>query len=157
MPTHTPLPGDLGHGPIVRHGRNPLAVCLLLVLVLSGVIGLLNPEKASPTLTRVLGDYVWVWHVGMLIGCVTTLVGILVLKPLNDVLIERVGAIWLASIFLIYGVVLAIVGGSLGATSASISIGLGLAFAVRVLQITKDLRRLRSVLQAIPARESPTT
>lgn len=157
MPTHKLLPEEQGYGPIVRPGRNPLAISLLGVLLLSGVIGLFNPEKASPTLTRVLGEAVWVWHVGLIIGSAVTLLGIVVLRPLNDVLVERIGATWLASIFLAYGAVLAIVGGPTGATSAGISIGLGFAFAVRVWQITKDLARLRRILQAIPARESPTT
>lgn len=155
MPTHTPMPGDLGHGPIVRHGRNPLAIVLLSVLVFSSIVGLVDPTKASPTLTRVLGNGVWLWHVGLLVGCLTTLVGILLLKPLNDVLIERIGVTWLASIFLVYGTVIAIVGGSIGATSAGISISLGLALAVRAWQITKDLARLRRILQAIPPRDAP--
>lgn len=155
MPTRTPMPGDPGYGPIVRHGRNPLAVVLLLVLVFSAIVGLVSPAKASPTLTLVLGDAAWLWHVSLLIGTVTTLIGVLFLKPLNDVLVERIGSVWLASIFLVYGAVLAIMGGSLGATSAGISISLGCGFALRAWQITKDLQRLHRVLQALPGVEGP--
>lgn len=155
VPTHTPLPGDLGHGPIVRHGRNPLSISLLGVLVLSGVRGLLDPEKASPALYRVLGEGAVVWNVCLLIGCATALAAVLILKPLTDVLVERIGAIWLASLFLVYAVVIGLT--TEAATSAAISFGLGLAFALRAWQITKDLHRLRRILQALPARGEPTT
>lgn len=155
MPTHTPMPGDLGHGPIVRHGRNPLSISLLGVLVLSGVRGLFDPEKASPALFRVLGEGALLWHVGLLIGCVTTLAAVLFLKPLSDVLVERIGAIWLSSLFLVYAVVVGLT--SDAATAAAIGFGLGIAFIARAWQITKDLARLRRILQSIPARGPATT
>lgn len=151
MPTHTPMPGDPGHGPIVRHGRNPVAISMFAMLMLSGIIGLVDPSKASPVLTSVMGGWVWTWHVGLLIGSGTALVGVLILKTLTDVLVERIGVIWLATLFLAYGLIACVSGGTF-TTYTGVILGLGLAFGARAWQITKDLQRLRKILQALPDR-----
>lgn len=143
-------------GPVVRRGRNPLEVTLLAVFVLSSIAGLFAPGDASPTLTRLLGEYTWTWHVGLLIGSVTSLIAVVFLKPLNDVLIERAGMVWLSSCFLAYGVA-AVFSTSLLNTGAAIVLGLGIGFGARAWQITSDLRRLHRILKDLPHREGPVT
>ena len=136
--------------PVVRGGRNPLAISLLLVFLVSGVAGFVHPSGASPTLTAVLGHWVWTWHVGLLVGTVTSLVGVMVLRPLNDVLVERVGMIWMATLFLAYGVAVCALDEAFFTTYSGVILGLGAAFAARAWQITRDLQRLRQILRDMP-------
>lgn len=140
---------------IVRSGRNPLSATVLAVFAVSGVLGLLDPSQASPILRGVLGHYVWIWHGGLVIGSATALVGVTVLKPLNDVLVERIGMVWLATLFLSYFVAVCANDSAFFSTYSGIVLGLGLAFAMRAWQITRDLRRLHRALQALP-RLGPT-
>jgi hypothetical protein len=154
VPTRTPLPGDPGRNPIVRHGRNPVAISMFGMLLVSGVIGLVDPSKASPALTVALGPWVWTWHAGLVVGSAAALFAVLGLKPLNDVLIERIACVWLSSLFIAYGLIITVATGF--ATYTGVVLGLGLAFAARAWQITRDLQRLRRVLRDLPAREGPS-
>lgn len=137
---------------IVRNGRNPLSITVLLAFFGSGVLGLVLPGQASPSVSEVLGAWAWVWHAGLAIGAATALVGVLVLKPLNDVLVERVGMVWLASLFLSYFVAVCVADDAFFTTYSGVVLGLGVAFAVRAWQITRDLRALHRVLQDLPHR-----
>lgn len=141
--------------PVVRTGRNPLAISMVLVFFVSGVAGLFSTEVSSPTLSAVLGSYVWLWHTGLIIGAGTALVGILLLKPLMDVLVERVGMVWLASLFLSYFVAVCVNDDAYFTTYSGVILGLGIAFGARAWQITRDLRRLRRILQGLPHRAPP--
>ncbi len=132
-------------GPVVRRGRNPLEVSLLAVFLVSAISGLINPAATSPLLARIFGEHVWIWNLGMIAGSVFTLVGVLFLKPMNDVLVERVGMIWLATCFLAYGSASAAI--SFTATYTGVILGLGVAFAARAWQITSDIRRLHKILK----------
>ena len=138
--------------PVLRSGRNPLAISVLLVFLLSGTVGLLTPEASSPILAEVLGHWVWVWHTGLVIGSSTALLG-LALRPLSNVLVERVGMMWMASLFLAYFVAVCVTDDAYFTTYSGVILSLGIAFAARVVQITRDLRRLHQVLKELPGRQ----
>lgn len=123
---------------------------MLVVFLVSGITGLMHAGTSSPVLAKVLGEYVWMWHAGLIIGAVTSLTGIIFLKPLNDVLVERVGMIWMASCFLAYGVAVCVQDDAVFSTYTGVILGLGIAFAARAWQITSDLRRLTKTLQELP-------
>jgi hypothetical protein len=124
------------------------------MLLLSGLIGLLDPSKASPALAVALGPWVWTWNVGLIVGSGMALLAVIALKPLNDVLVERIGCVWLSSLFFAYGLIITAASGF--GTYTGVVLGLGLAFTARAWQITRDLQRLRRVLQDLPAREGPS-
>lgn len=139
------------NSPVVRRGRNPLEIFILVFLLASGLAGLFT-QRSSPALVAVLGSLTWIWHVVMLLGAGTAILS-LFLKPLNDVLLERVGMIWLATCFLLYGAGICLIDPSFFSPATGLALGLGAGFAARAWQITKDLRRLRRVLQELPVHE----
>lgn len=164
MPVNTPMPGDPEHGPIVRHGRNPIAIVLLVMCLISGVGGALNPAGAPPTLTAALGHAAVGWNVAMAVGATLCLVGVLMFRPkrwrtgplverpLYDVLIERIGMVLLSTVFAVYCVFLAVYmrqGADVPMIYFLIILGMALASSWRAVQITSDLRRLRQVLPLV--------
>lgn len=143
------------NAPVVRRGRNPLEVFILIFLLASGIGGLFS-ARSSPALSLVLGEFIWVWHIVLVLGTGTALLS-LFLQPLNDVLVERAAMVWLATCFLLYGTAICLVDTAFFSTYTGVAFGLGVGFAARAWQITKDLGRLHRVLQELPAREVPET
>jgi hypothetical protein len=136
----------------IHCGNQPFEVALLVTCVLTGVTGLLT-GNAAPVLQQVLGDHVWVWHAGLVVGSAVTLVAVFLRLPMTLV-VERVGMIWLATLFLAYGAAILLLSTATVATAGGITLGFGLASIARVVQITNDLGRLRVALAQEP---TPTT
>lgn len=164
MPTSTPMPGDPEHGPIVRHGRNPIAIVLLVMCLISGVGGALNPGSVPPTLAASLGPGAAAWNIAMAVGSALCLVGVLMFRPkrwrtgplverpLYDVLIERIGMVLLSTVFAVYCVFLLVYmrqGADVPMIYFLIILGMAVASSWRAAQITVDLRRLRKVLPLV--------
>lgn len=132
---------------LINSGRQPFELVILAVCVLSGLSGLLVPGAQSPAIVAALGEWTWAWYVGLTLGGAVPLVGVWLKMP-TCLLIERVGMVWLSTLFLAYGVGIAFVADSRGVTAAAFTAGYGLAAAARVWQISRDLRKLKAAISA---------
>lgn len=127
---------------MIPAGRNPFEIVLIGAGLLAGITGLLVPGAGSRIIHDVLPGYETVWNVCLVVGAATAAVSLLLPQPWT-VLIERVGMIWLAALFLPYGVAIAILAGPLASTGGFLILGYGLACAARVGQITYHRHVLR--------------
>lgn len=141
---------------MLTSARNPFEVVMIFAGLLAGIAGLLVPEGERveelygvlPPNAPGFPPNVPFFHACLVIGTGTVAVS-LFLKPPMAQLIERVGMIWLAALFLSYGVALTLVV-SFGFHPIWVLIlGYGLACAARILQITHDLRSYRRGLRRL--------
>lgn len=122
-------------------GRNPFEIVLIAAGLLAGLTGVFVPGAGSPTIHTVLPGYEPLWNLGLVIGAGTAAVALVLSQPMT-VLVERVGMIWLAALFVPYGAAVLILSGPVGVTGGVTIVGYGLACAARVVQITVHRRGL---------------
>lgn len=135
--------------------RNPFEVVMTFAGLLAGIAGIAG--LFSPVLTGctgLLGIYGFhglaaqVFYPCLVLGTGAVACSLL-LRPPMTLLIERVGMIWLAALFVPYGVALIIYVNYRLSPSWILIIGYGVACATRSLQITHDLQRYRRELRRI--------
>lgn len=142
---------------VVASGRNPFSLFLLIALVVAGVSGLWDPAQASAAVAHLLPHWeLSIWYGGLVVSAGIALAGILS-KNVTALLVERVGLTVLCVLTLGYCAAV-VVAGSAGNVAALIAAGLAVACCSRVIQISRDLRRIdRSPLTgpAPTAQEEP--
>lgn len=137
---------------MLTSARNPFEIVMIIAGLLAGIAGLAVPAHNQSQVIYGLGSP-WdkVFYACLILG--TGMVALsLFLQPLMTLLIERVGMIWLAAIFLPYGVgcvISALIYLDPLRPSWILIIGYGVACAVRILQITHDLRGYQRELRRI--------
>lgn len=135
-------------------GRNPFEIVLVVAGLFAGAAGLFLPGGGSRIIHAVLPGYETVWNVCLIIGAGTSAVALMLPQPWT-ILIERVGMIWLAALFLPYGAAVLLLGGSPTGTGGVTITAYGLACAVRAGQISYHRRVLRRQAAAAEAAETP--
>lgn len=130
---------------LVQSGRQPFEVVILVTCFLSGLAGVLTGNFPEP-IVRMLHSYAWAYSVSLGLGAIVTLVGVF-LKPVVSLLIERVGMVWLGTIFLAYAISVSVQVDGRGITGAILLYGLALATAARAITITRDIRKIEFALK----------
>jgi hypothetical protein len=135
-----------GIGPLVRSGRNPFEVWLLVACVAAGVVGLVAPDASSAIAKSLPHWELTCWYAGLTFGGLVSLVGVFS-KGVNSLFIERVGMVVLTCLTLAYSVSIIVqVGAVKGATLPAFLTGLfAVACAVRFFNITIDLKRMEGI------------
>lgn len=126
--------------------RSPFQVAILVACVVTGIVGLLTGSASPNAIAQLFGNGSALWNLGVLAGGVGSLVAMWLRFPTN-LLAERVGMIWLSTLFLAYGVAIVVVNDD---AKAIASLGTVLAITVaciaRAVQLTSHLRLLRNAL-----------
>jgi len=127
--------------------RSPFQIVILVFCILTGVIGLATGSASPASLAEVYGHWAALWNVGVAIGGAGTLAAMFSPVPAN-LLVERVGMIWLSTLFLAYAVA---IGVHNDPDRVVAGLGSDLAFTaacfVRAWQITTQLKLLRAALR----------
>lgn len=117
-----------------------------MACVVTGIVGLLTGSASPNAIAQLFGHGSALWNLGVLAGGVGSLVAMWLRFPTN-LLAERVGMIWLSTLFLAYGVAIVVVNDD---AKAIASLGTVLAITVacvaRAVQLTGHLRLLRNAL-----------
>lgn len=129
---------------LIQSGRHPFELVILFMCVLTGLAGLLT-GSASPAIVIILHEWSWIWNVSIVLGGIGTGLSVLCKLPVN-LLLERVGMVWLFTLFAAYSAAIFSVDSDRAVTSGGIVLALALAALARVLQITKDLSKLQKAL-----------
>jgi hypothetical protein len=128
----------------LRSGRTPFELFFLIVCVLSGGNGLVNPHGGSNIVNTLLpGWEVWVWYSGLALGGAVGLAGVLA-KGIASLLVERVALAILASLTLTYSAAVAVQVGERGAFVALIVASFTAGCIARILMIQHDLKKAAS-------------
>lgn len=134
---------------MLTSARNPFEVVMILAGLLTGIAGLIAPGgRVVKELYVVLPSYARLFHACLVLGTGIVVLSLFLRPPMAQ-LIERVGMIWLASLFLSYGLSFTFLV-TFGLHPIWVLIlGYGLACAARILQITHDLRWYRRELRRL--------
>lgn len=127
---------------IAIRGRSPFVVFLLAGSILSGLATLSGVAEPA-SLQRAVSPVVLVaWSVGLVGGGVITLAGLFI-EPITGLLVERLGLLPLVGGGAAYSVALLASNGRTGIVAAAWVASFTAAGLARVVQITRDVRRLR--------------
>src|SRR5215216_2293487 len=88
--------------------RSPFEIVILVACALTGLIGLLTGNASPASISVAFAGWAAIWNIGVLVGGVGTLVALWCKAPLNY-LLERVGMVWLTTLFLAYAVAIGVV------------------------------------------------
>lgn len=130
---------------VLRTGRSPFQVLLMVACLISGVSGLF-PHEQRGVIDQLAEGAAGAWYTGLIVGGSVVLVGVCMRVP-TSLLVERVGLLLLTGLFLAYGVgVYLLLGNDQVRVGGVITIACGVACGVRAWQIGRDLSRLRRAL-----------
>lgn len=126
--------------------RSPFQIAILVACVVTGIVGLATGSASPASIATLFGHGSVLWNIGVLIGGLGSLVAMWLRFPTN-LLTERVGMVWLSTMFLAYGVAIVLVNDEARAISG-LGTDLAITFAclARAWQLTKHLRLLRNAL-----------
>jgi len=131
---------------LVRSGRNPFEILLLVMCATVGVVGLCQPSATSNVVTSLLPTWeVIVWYAGLAIGGLVSLLGVF-LSGVVSLLIERVGLIMLTCLTLTYSTAVIAQIGIKGILPALFPALFAVACVDRFARITADLKRMENVI-----------
>lgn len=133
---------------LIHSGRQPFEVALLTICILVGLVGLLT-GSTSKAIEFILGDWSWIWNAGLVVGGAFTLVGVSLRLP-ESLLWERIGMVWLSTLFLTLGTAVIALYWDQGFTAVGFLLAYGFAAAVRVIHIGRDLKVLSQALTKRP-------
>lgn len=136
---------------MLTSARNPFEIVMIITGLLAGIVGLAVPADQKQVFYSLGTPLDKVFYACLVLG--TGMVALsFFLQPLMSLLIERVGMIWLAAIFVPYGVG-CIINNLIHLRPLFpywiLIIGYGVACAARILQITHDLRCYQRELRRI--------
>jgi hypothetical protein len=130
---------------LVRSGRNPFEVLMLVACVATGVVGLFQPASASNVVTSLLPSWeVATWYSGLTLGGVVGLFGVS-RKGVMSLMWERVGLIMLTFLMLAYSTAVITQVGVRGSLPAFFTGLFAIACAIRFVYITTDLKRMEDI------------
>lgn len=129
------------------NNRSPFQIVILISCILTGLVGLITGSSSPASIAEVYGDWAVLWNIGVVLGGAGTLGAMFSPVPAN-LLVERVGMIWLATMFFAYGVAIALYNDP-DRVVAGLGTDLALATAclVRAYQISRQLAALRQALR----------
>lgn len=128
---------------VIKSGRHPFAVVVLIVFVLSGVSNLFNYDQSASNALRDLSPvYGYIYYAGLALGAAITLIGVF-WPGLYGPLVERAGWLILAGLWAAFGGLLFTFGWR-GAQFALLFEGFAAGAMWRVVQIGRDLRAMFS-------------
>ncbi len=130
---------------LVRSGRNPFEVLMLVACVATGTVGLFEPSSTSNVITTLLPTWeVTTWYGGLAVGGLVGLVGVF-LNGVLSLLVERVGLIMLTCLTLAYSTAVVTQVGIRGTLPALFTGLFAIACAIRFVYITTDLKRMEDI------------
>lgn len=132
---------------LIRSGRNPFEVWLLVACVVAGIVGLVVPGESASSVVKSLPYWEAVsWFSGLTLGGVVSLTGVFS-RGVTSLFVERVGMAILTCLTLAYSVsIVAQVGIVRGATLPALLTGLfAVSCAVRFFNLTADLKRMEGI------------
>lgn len=132
---------------LVRSGRNPFEVWLLVACVVAGIVGLISPVDSASAVVKALPHWeVLCWFSGLTLGGLVGLAGVFS-RGVVSLLVERVGMVILTCLTFAYSVsIVAQVGIAAGATLPALLTGLfSVSCAIRFFNISADLKRMEDI------------
>ena len=132
---------------LVRSGRNPFEVWLLVACVVAGIVGLISPADTASTVVKALPHWeALCWFSGLTLGGLVGLAGAFS-RGVMSLLVERVGMVILTCLTFAYSVsIVAQVGIAAGATLPALLTGLfAVSCAVRFFNISSDLKSMEDI------------
>jgi hypothetical protein len=128
----------------LRSGRTPFELFFLIVCVLSGGNGLVNPHGGSSVVNAFLpGWEVVLWYSGLAVGGIVGLLGVLAAGVVS-LLVERVALVLLAGLTLTYSAALLVQVGERGVFVALIVASFTAGCIARIMMIQHDLKKAAS-------------
>ena len=125
---------------IMKSGRHPLVVTLLVFCVVSGLANLLAYQKSATNVIRAMPTALgYGYYLVLALGALVTLAGVF-WRGIDGPLLERAGYWMLAGLFISYGVIAVMVAGPRALFTASILFGFALGSVLRNVQISRELR-----------------
>ena len=121
----------------------PFSIAFAIVGLFAGTVHLFYVEPYG-ALVRLLGQFTWVWCVGVIIGCTVTL-SALFIKTIDTLLIERIGLCVMFTFFASYdwsGIVLL---GTLDFTGAYYALTFSIGSIIRIVQITRHIHLIKQL------------
>lgn len=132
---------------ILRSGRHPHEIALLVLSVVIGFTGLIfESDRLSPGISNafpgLLQSY---FYFGLVLGGAVALFGALRIN-ITGLLLERAGLIFLSAVYLAYGISVLSNSGTRGLIPALFGIAMSVASIVRVVQIQRDVKQARKAI-----------
>lgn len=141
---------------LVRSGRHPHEIALLVMSVVLGIVGILVSGSTSPGISSAFpGHTENFFYVGLSVSGAVALYGAL-LRNITGLLVERAGLIGLSCIFLGYTIAVFTNAGVRGTTSALFGLAFTVANIVRLVQISRDMKLLHATLAEVNQEEPKT-
>lgn len=138
---------------VIKSGRHPLAVSFLGFLAMSGISGLLTYRRSASGTVRALPELIGlVLYGGLAAGALIAIAGVF-LHGLVGPLLERVGLVLLAGFLSGYGVLVFARAGWPALFISSLLLGLTVGCVWRVVQIGRELRKVRVAALRVHAME----
>jgi hypothetical protein len=134
----------------VRSGRHPHEIALLVMSFVSGMVGLAVQPATSPALASTLsGPLLNYFYLGLIVSSGASFVGAL-MNSVTGLLMERAGLILIVFLYVAYGVSVVSNSGIRGTTGALFGFAIAVASVVRIVQIQRDVKKVREWLREQP-------
>lgn len=125
---------------VVRSGKQPHEVWLMVVFAIVGVVGLFDPAGSANRIIRELPTWgIFTFYGCLAVGSIATLYGVFT-KGIKGPIIEMMGLASLSFQLFGYGIAVWSLFGLPGLLSAILPFGVGVANIARIRQILKELR-----------------
>lgn len=127
---------------VVHTSKSPFEIFLLVASVLSGVIGLVSPDRSSSAVSHLLplwGQYIW--YAGLLASGLLTTAGALT-DRLWSLFAEGGGLLMLGTLCCIYTFSIVVIAGATATFAGLFVLGFSAACFARTRQISRDIRRV---------------
>jgi hypothetical protein len=130
---------------LVRSGRNPFEVLMLVACVATGTVGLFQPSSTSNVIISMLPNWeVITWYSGLTLGGLVSLFGVS-RSGVVSLVLERAGLVTLTCLMLAYSTAVVTQVGVRGALPALFTGLFAVACAIRFVYITTDLKRMEDI------------
>lgn len=130
-----------------RSGRHPHEIGLLVMSLVIGLIGLAVEPASSPALSSSLsGPLLSYFFLVLILSAIASFVGAL-MNSITGLLWERAGMYPLSAMYVAYSMAVLMYGGLRGITSAMFGLAIAVASVVRIVQIHRDLKKVRLWMQ----------
>lgn len=130
---------------LVRSGRNPFEILLLVACFAAGVVGFFQPQSSSGAINAALPYWqALCWYIGLTGGGLMGLIGVFN-RGVNSLLMERVGVVMLTCFTFGYSAAVISQVGFRGIFPAVFTGFFAVACAVRSVYITVDLKNMEKI------------